>query len=70
MRSHICFRLDAANTQDGYRPSEYSEVIGLEIIVEISFRFPFTNEQGRVLVGHVKVAIERATAFGLLHWIE
>jgi len=70
MRSHVCFRIDTANTQYGYRTPENGKVIRVKVIVQICFRFPFTYEQGRILILCVEIKIERAATFGSLHRIE
>lgn len=50
VRRYICFRVDAANTQHSYRTSENSKVIRLEVVFQIRFRFPFADQQGRILI--------------------
>ena len=70
VRSHVCFRIDAADAQHCYRSPEHSKVIRSKVIVQISFSFPLTHEQGRILINYIEIKIECAATSGFLQWTE
>src|SRR6185369_14838479 len=70
VRSHVCFRIDATDAQHCYRSPENGEVIRAKVIIQIFFGFPLADEQGRILISHIKIKIERAATSGFLQWIK
>src|SRR6185369_3961229 len=69
VRSHVCFRIDAADAQHCYRSSENSKVIRSKAVIQIFFSLPLTDKQGRILINRVEIKIERAAASGFFQWL-